>query len=229
MKLSPRLQMIADFVEKGSIVADIGTDHAYIPVYLVKNGIASKAIAADVNKGPLDSAKEYISKNKLNNMIETRLGDGLEVIQPGEVDTVIIAGMGGLLIRDILDNNKAITNSIKKLVLQPMVASQDLRRYLYSNGFKIEDEKLAREKDRFYEIFTVVHGYEEINNDVYYEIGKKLIENNDELLKDFLKKKINSIEKILENFDDEKTSKSEKRYQKLKKRHNDIMEVLNTL
>lgn len=229
MKLSPRLQTIADFVEKDKIVADIGTDHGYVPVYLLKNGISTKAIAGDVNEGPLKNAKEYIHKNQLSNKIETRLGDGLEVINPNEVDTVIIAGMGGLLIRDILEANKLITDSVDRFILQPMVASDDLRRYLHENGFRILDEKLAREKDRFYEIMVVEHGYESIDNELYYEIGKKLVENKDELLVDFLNKKVKAIEKILNNLKNRKSSQSIEKYRNIKEKYDNIMEVISKI
>ncbi|MTI49430.1 MAG: SAM-dependent methyltransferase [Firmicutes bacterium] len=229
MKLTPRLQAIADFIEKGSKIADIGTDHGYIPVYLVKNRICPMAIAADINEGPLNNAVDYIDKNNLSDKIEARLGSGLEILKEAEVDTAIIAGMGGLLIRDILEEDIKITRSIDRFILQPMVASDELRRYLYNNGYRITDEKLAREKDRFYEIMVVEHGKETIDREIYYEVGKKLVEKKDKLLKEFIDKKLYTTEKILKSLENRESIESNEKYEELKKRHNDLLEVIDIL
>ncbi|WP_202711122.1 tRNA (adenine(22)-N(1))-methyltransferase [Sporosalibacterium faouarense] len=229
MKLTPRLQAIADFIEKGSKIADIGTDHGYIPVYLVKNRICPMAIAADINEGPLNNAVDYIDKNNLSDKIEARLGSGLEILKEAEVDTAIIAGMGGLLIRDILEEDIKITRSIDRFILQPMVASDELRRYLYNNGYRITDEKLAREKDRFYEIMVVEHGEETIDREIYYEVGKKLVEKKDKLLKEFIDKKLYTTEKILKSLENRESIESNEKYEELKKRHNDLLEVIDIL
>ncbi|KNF09330.1 tRNA (adenine(22)-N(1))-methyltransferase TrmK [Gottschalkia purinilytica] len=229
MKLSPRLKAIASYVKKGDIVADIGTDHGYIPVYLVNNNISEKIIASDINEGPLNNAIEYIKKNKLQNEIDTRLGDGLNSINPNEVDTVIIAGMGGLLIAEILEESKEVTKSIKNFILQPMVAVDELRRYLYDNEFKIIDEKLAKEGDKLYHILYVQHGKDELEKEIYFEVGKKLIENKDELLEEFLKLKINKIEKILNNLQNQHKEKSRNKYIELKEKYSQYMEVLKSL
>lgn len=202
MKLTPRLQVIAEKVDKGSIVADIGTDHGYVPIYLIENKISTKVIAADINRGPLDNARKQILMYNFQDEIETRLGNGLDVIKPGEVDTLIIAGMGGLLIRDILMDNLDTTKSIEKLILQPMVAQADLRKWLLSNGFKIIDEQLAKEGHKYYEILVVVKGKDTVKEDIYYEIGAKLIEKQDPLLEGYIIKQIgiqHSILKSLEN------------------------------
>lgn len=202
MKLTPRLQTIAEKVDKGSIVADIGTDHGYIPIYLIENGISTKAIAADINKGPLDNARKQILLYNYQDKIETRLGNGLDVITLGEIDTIIIAGMGGLLIRDILTDNLATAKNAKKLILQPMVAQADLRKWLVDNGFKIIDEQLAKEGHKYYEILVAAEGDETVREDIYYEIGKKLIEKQDPLLEEYMRKQIDiqrSILKSLEN------------------------------
>ena len=141
--ITPRLKCIIDHT-KGNRIADIGTDHAYIPIYLVKNDLAEYVIAGDVRQGPVDIAKANVEKHKLSDKIEVRLGSGLSVIEKGEVDTVIIAGMGGQLISEILsaDTEKARECN---LVLQPMNAQYELRKYLISNGFSITDEDIAIE------------------------------------------------------------------------------------
>lgn len=229
MKLTPRLQAIADFVQMNSIAADIGTDHGYIPVYLVREKDCSKVIATDVNPGPLDNANGYIEKCGLKDKIEARLGNGLKPIKPGEVDTAIIAGMGGHLIIDILNDNLEITRSIDKLILQPMVASEELRRFLYENDMRIENEKLAKEKDKMYEIFTVVHGKEDMENPLYFEIGKKLIENKDQLLEEFILKKVREVEKVLKILENSQSPEALERYQALQKRYKSLMGVLKEI
>ncbi|NMA85718.1 MAG: SAM-dependent methyltransferase, partial [Tissierellia bacterium] len=152
MNLSNRLKKIADFVPNNSIVADIGCDHGYIPIYLIKNNISKKVIAVDISENSIEKTIENVKNNNLEEDIEIRIGDGLDKILPFEIDTVIIAGMGGLLIRDILDKDKVKTNTISNFILQPNIASKELREYLYENNFEIIDEELVKEGDKFYEI-----------------------------------------------------------------------------
>jgi len=227
MNLSPRLLEIAKMVDKDSIVADIGTDHGYIPVYLIENQISKKVIACDINEAPLQSAINYINTKKLNEKIDTRLGDGLSPINIGEVDTAIIAGMGGILITNILDDNKDIVKTIEKFILQPMIASSDLRKYLYKNNYKIIDEKLVREDNRFYEIIVAVHGKDEIKNNIYYEIGKKLIEKKDPLLKLYVEKKMKKTREILENIEKNSDKEKNQKYIELKKRLSKLEVIYN--
>lgn len=229
MKLTPRLQTIANYVQKNSIVADIGTDHGYIPVYLITNGICDKVIAADINQGPLNSAKNYIQKKGLTDKIDIRLGDGLKVLKPNEVNTAIIAGMGGLLINNILKESSNIAKTIDSFILQPMIAVEDLRRFLINNHFKIMDETLAKEGNKIYEIMYVEHGEGYVENDIYYEVGKKLIENKDPLLEEFLNKKLTKIEKIIKSLEKSQATEGRKKCQLLKDKHCKIMEVIRQL
>lgn len=157
MLLSERLQKIADCV-RAEAVADIGTDHGYIPIYCVQNGSCSRAIACDINAGPLKAAKENISAHGLADRIETRLSDGLEALLPNEADAIVIAGMGGFLIRDILIRGADKIGNNTVLILQPMVAAAELREYLCENGYDIFEEKLAREESKFYNILCVKKG-----------------------------------------------------------------------
>ena len=145
MKLTNRLRAIASKVKTQSIVADIGTDHAYIPVFLVAHSISNKVIACDINEGPLQRANNHIIQNNLQYKIETRLGSGLKVIKPNEVDTVIIAGMGGVLITEILQESVDIIKTVKRLILQPMVGQEVVRAWLNKNGYIIIDEELSKE------------------------------------------------------------------------------------
>ncbi len=198
MKLKPRLLAIAQLVKKNSIVADIGTDHGYVPAYLIQHQIAQKVIAADINRGPLNSAESTINAYRLEKYIETRLGSGLEVLLPGEVDTVIIAGMGGFLIRDLLIARPDIVQTVTTFILQPMVAQDELRKWLINNNFQIIEERLVKEDHRIYEIMVVQKGHQEIPDDLYYDIGVKLIENRDPLLQEFLLKHIQKNKVIIE-------------------------------
>lgn len=152
--ISPRLKAIADEVILTETAADIGTDHGYLPVYLVKRKGLSRVIAADVNQDPLNKACRVIQLYKLQSHIDLRLGNGLEVLEPGEASTIIIAGMGGVLISELLDKSPAIAQKAEKLILQPVQGTKELRRYLFKNGYEIINEKLIQEKHRFYVILS---------------------------------------------------------------------------
>lgn len=198
--MDPRLQAIADYVEKGELVADIGTDHGYIPIYLVGKGISPKIFATDVNPGPLENARKMVESQGMGKLIELGLGNGLEPIKKRSVDKIIIAGMGGLLIRDILVGGEEFVSEMNpRLVLQPMVAQPELRKWLKNNGYRIKSERLARDRGKFYEIMLVEKGKETGDNLVHDEIGIRMLEEKDPLLMDFVKHKIGKYETILEN------------------------------
>lgn len=209
MKLSPRMETIAGFVKEGTVIADIGTDHGYIPVELVKRGVVQKAIASDINEGPLENAREYVKENKLEDRIDIRLGGGLATVSPGEVEQAIVAGMGGALIVEILEESKEVSESIKSFVFQPMVGMVELRKYLYENGYRVVSEKLAREGEKFYQILLVEHGEEdEIGSDIYFEISAKLLESKDPILAEFLEYKIEKLKKIIDGMPENSTGKT---------------------
>lgn len=203
MKLTDRLLKIADLVTKGKKIADIGTDHGYIPVYLLNKGHVDFAILADVNKGPLENARSEVRHNNLTDKVDLRLGSGIEVLNENEVDEVIIAGMGGILISELLEAKKSVAHNLDKLILQPMQAQDELRKYLLNNGYEILDEVLVKEDFRIYEIIVAKYTSKNtaVDDEIYYEVGKKLIGNKDTLLNEFIDKKIfmyNSILKKLE-------------------------------
>lgn len=226
MRLSNRLLAIANQIPLNSIVADIGTDHGHIPAYLIKNKISKKVIGTDISKGSLDKIIEYVKELQFTDKIDTRLGDGLETIKPFEVDTVIIAGMGGLLIRDILEKDKEISNSIINFILQPMVASKELREYLVENNFQIIDEDLVKEDDKYYEIIHAKPGKTPIDKEIYYEISPILIRKRHPLLKEFIQYKINSAKKIIKELEGLETEKSKERYEELLEAIKEYKEVL---
>lgn len=150
MNLSPRLLKVADLVRNGVKIVDVGTDHAYLPAYLVMSGRVVSAIACDVADGPLANARDTVNKYRLQDRIELRLSDGLEEISPSEADDICICGMGGELIADIIDGAEWLKSSDKRLILQPMSAVDDLRIYLAQNGFELENEILVNDSGRIY-------------------------------------------------------------------------------
>lgn len=221
MKITKRLERVASHISKGSIVLDIGTDHGYIPVFLVKKGISPFAIAADVNKKPLDKAKELIAENKMNDKVETRLGSGFEIIKDGEVDEVIIAGMGGVLISDLITAAGEIPKKLKKLVLQPMQAQKELRKYLLKNGYEIIEEELVKEDGRIFEIIVVEYKGQDFSDgmeEIDFEISKKHRNQNNPLFIEFLERKIHEEESILEKIKGKETKEVNEKREICKKR-----------
>ena len=229
MKLTRRLKTIADLVPQGYSVADIGTDHGYLPVYLIKNRIAKKVIAVDINEGPLENAKKTIKNYKLEDYIQTRLGSGLSPIEPGEVDIVIIAGMGGLLIRDIFLDSRNVLGTVNKFILQPMVAQDELRKWLSQNDFKIVDEKLAKEGSKLYEILVVSKGEMKIQRNIYYEVGPKLIENKDPHIHEFIDGKLRKYTEILRTVENQYTIRAKEKLLECKEKIEELKELRGCL
>ena len=159
MELSIRLKTVAEAVTPGNRVADIGTDHGYVPIYLVKNNLSPGGIAMDVNKGPLEKAKEHIRAEKLSGKIATRLGNGLAPLEPGETDTVVIAGMGGDLICKILKAKPEFLIEGKELILQPQSEWFKVRQILKEYRYQIEKEWFLKEDGKYYVIIKAEPGW----------------------------------------------------------------------
>lgn len=152
---SVRLRKIKETIGSCTCLGDVGTDHALLPVYMIRDGQCSRAVASDLRKGPLAAAEKNIVRFGLKNKIELRLGSGLTVYHPSECDTIAIAGMGGLLIAQILADSPDIARSAERFILQPNTCQPELRRYLLENGFEILDEACAEEDRHTYLILTV--------------------------------------------------------------------------
>lgn len=193
IKLTPRLQSVADMVKPCRLVADIGTDHAYIPMYLVENEVAENAIASDVVDGPVKIAKENIAEQGLSSQIAVTKAYGLKAV--ADADVAVIAGMGGKLICDILKEDMAIAKGFDRMVLQPMTCQEDLRRFLHNNGFAIVEERLAKEDDKIYNILAIEKGEQVFEDEFYYYTGKFVFDNQDKLLGEYLHKKSEVIKK----------------------------------
>ena len=188
MPVSKRLMSIAGMIRRGATVADIGTDHAYLPVFLVNSGISSKAFACDIGDGPLENARWNIEKNNVKNVI-LRKGDGLNAVNPNEADTFVIAGMGGDLIARILDSSPWVKSPRYELVLQPMTAVEDLREYLLKNGFNIVLERAVTSQNRTYTVMKVqFDGIERQCDALFYYVGR-LSENLGEAEIAYIKRK----------------------------------------
>lgn len=153
--LSARLACVASLVSAGARVADIGSDHAYLPAALVLDGKIDFAIAGEVVKGPYENAVHEIKDHQLEGQVIPRLADGLAAIEPADkVDTITIAGMGGSLIASILEKDKNKLTGIKRLVLQPNVGESQLREWLMNNHYQIMNEKIIEEDNHIYEIIV---------------------------------------------------------------------------
>ncbi len=157
-ELSPRLKMVGELVPAGARLADVGTDHAYLPAALILEGKIPWAIAADLRQGPLDRARATVREYGLTGKVAFRLCDGLSGIRPDEVDAVAVAGMGGETIAAILSAAPWTRERDLPLILQPMSSFPDLREWLQKNGFSIQEEGLAREGDTIYTAMLVRAG-----------------------------------------------------------------------
>ena len=225
--LTERLKCIASLV-KCDTAADIGTDHAYIPIELVKSERAKKVIASDVREGPIKIAAANISKYGLTDKIETRLGSGLSVLKKGEADNIIIAGMGGELICEIIKKDTE-TARAAKLILQPMNYQYELRKYLIENDFTIETEDIACEGHRVYNILVVKNGRQKkYENDIEYHFPTFLLKNKN--FKFLYEKKEREFKKIItgieisKNYDKEKLNYYKECLEQLKKYRKDLTE-----
>ena len=229
MELSNRLKAISEFVDSNSIIADIGTDHGYIPIYLAKMGKIKYAIACDINKGPLEKANKNIKQYKLENKIETRLSDGLEKLQEHEVDTIIIAGMGGMLISKILSDKVNVIKSTKKLILSPHSDVKQVRLKLHELSFKIINETMIKEDGKYYNIIIAMNGEEKKYNEIEYKFGKILIQQNLPLLKEYLQNKEMKYLNVVNSLDFQDTTNAVKRKSEIQKEIETIREVLKCL
>lgn len=201
MEISYRLNKIAEKVAINGIIADIGTDHAYIPIFLYKNNKIKGAIACDISKGSLKKAIDNINKYNLQNNIQTRLANGLEKITLNDnIDTIIIAGMGGMLMIDILEKGINIANNSKQLILQPQKDIDKVRKYLHKNGFKITDDEILKDDGKYYTIITATKGKEDtLYKKEQYIFGKFEIENKSPILKEYIEEQLYKMEIVLKN------------------------------
>lgn len=195
-KLTDRLQLIYDEISAGETVADIGTDHGFLPLALIKSGKSPHVIMSDISEGSLAKCREnceaFSAYSEKKEAFDIRLGSGLEVISPSEVDTVVIAGMGGMLIMELMGNDPYLSHSIKKFILQPRRHIGRLRYWLLDNNYRIAKESLVRESRFIWPILTVVPGNRALmansdSSDVEYEYPLTLLYFRNELTEEYLR------------------------------------------
>ncbi len=209
--LTERLLKVKNLVEKSNIVLDVGTDHGYVPISLITEKRAVKVIAADINEGPLKNADKNIRLAGLSDFIELRLGSGLAPLQKGEADTVIIAGMGGILIADILKESYEKAIAVNKLILQPMYSQEVLRKYLAENGFEIIKEYLVRENEKIYNIIEAKPGIgkRSYDKECFLKFGHPEVLDRDETYFMYIEKRKNHLIKLYESLKKAKQPKEE--------------------
>lgn len=228
MQLSHRLDTIASCVKAGSSVIDVGTDHAYIPIYLIKNNIVQSCIATDIHKGPLEKANRNVKRYKIES-IDLRLTNGLRGIEKGKADTLIIAGMGGYLTRDILAQDLELVQTMNQLILQPQQDICQVRRFLHSIHFKIQNEIFIKDEDKYYTIIIAIPGYEKYENAYEYNYGKLLIEQKTELFKTYMLEKHQKLSAIYQHLSQGQSPYIERRKQELKEEltiHEEVMKCI---
>lgn len=223
MNLSKRLETIVSFIESNMKVADIGTDHGYIPIYLIENKLSDFVIASDINKGPIDTIQRNLKEYNITSGIETRLGGGLKPLKPKEVDIAIIAGMGGNLISEIIESSLETSKNLKYMILQPAQHQEVLRKYLLDNGFKILEENVVLDASKYYHTLKVGVGIDKpYTKEVYLYTGRGELEAKSEDFKGYINNKIESIEKII-GFAEK--SKDKSRHENLKNLLKEFKEV----
>ncbi len=173
-------------ITPGLTVADIGCDHAYLPIYLAREGISPCVIACDINTGPVERAQENIEDVELTGRIEVRQGDGLSVIRPGEAGCVVLAGMGGNLMIRILTEGAAVLGHVSEIVLEPQSDVSRVRHFLQDEGWHIISENMISEEGKFYPIIKAIPGSMNWDKEVYFRYGKILLREENPVLHEFL-------------------------------------------
>ncbi len=224
MMLSERMRAVAALVPQAECLADVGTDHAYLPISLVQQGRVRRAVAMDVNEGPLLRASAHIGEAGLGDRIGVRLSDGLTALKPGEADVVLIAGMGGPLTvrilkmgRGILENEDGADNCVKYLVLQPQSEIGDVRSYISGQGWKICREDMVLEDGKFYPMMEAERGQEDLT-ELQLAYGPRLLEEKDEVLYAFLRREEQTLLHVAEGLGKAETERQKARLLEVKTR-----------
>ncbi|WP_066647939.1 tRNA (adenine(22)-N(1))-methyltransferase [Christensenella timonensis] len=198
-KLSQRMRAIIEMAGKGKTAADIGCDHGMVAQALIREGLADRVIACDISEKSLQKTIDLARQNGWSDQLDARCGDGLSRLTEDEADVIIIAGMGGLLIRQILAQNIRVAQSAKKLVLVPHGSEYELRSFLFGNGFTIVDEDIVREGDHYYQLICAAKGREYCGDELQLMFGRRLLEKNEPLFRQYLKNRDSEFKNIIEN------------------------------
>jgi tRNA (adenine22-N1)-methyltransferase len=229
MQLSIRMQRLASMVEPGNRLADVGTDHGYIPIALVQEGKIPSAIAMDVNAGPLKRADEHIQAFGLDTYIATRLSDGLVKLKPGEADTVLIAGMGGQLTVRILSGGAHCLDTVKELILQPQSEIFLVRRWLAEHDFRILEEDIVLEEGKYYPMMKAVHGRpgKMDEAELYYGVAK--LQKSRVVWAAYLKRELKKRDQILTALGKSSQARTTQRVQEMEKEKARILRALEQM
>jgi tRNA (adenine22-N1)-methyltransferase len=230
-KLSKRLETVVSFIPKGSRIADIGSDHAYLPCYAVDRGIAVSGIAGEVAEGPFQSAVKQVKYSQLEEVIAVRKGDGLEVLSPNETDCITIAGMGGPLIASILEKGKEKLEGVSRLILQPNVGAISIRKWLLENGWELKAERILEEDQKIYEILSADKGNPEApykNMESELLLGPFLLKENSSVFKRKWEQELKQWKNIIEKMKSaEDTRELREKKLQIQKKINIVEEVLD--
>ena len=235
IELSKRMQSVADMIQPCDAVGDIGCDHAFVSIYLVEQRRAKRVIASDVRRGPIAIAKRNIEAMNLSDQIEIRMGDGLDTIVPGEVNAVVLAGMGGMLMIDILERGEEVVTRCDQLVLQPQSDIEKVRRYLAEKGYHLADEQMLIDAGKYYNLLDVrVH--EMVQKDEYdcskladdwcYMYGGSLLRKKDPVLRSWLVKRRDTTAGLINSLSGKNTENAAKRLKTVKAEQKTICAVL---
>ncbi len=194
-----RLQTLCEMVSAGKTLADIGTDHAFLPIELVREGKTPSALALDIGEGPLLAAKEHIMEAALQDRIKTRISDGFQALLSGEAETAVIAGMGGALIIRILSAKDPRTLGIEELVLGPQSEEKEVRRFLQENGYRMTDERYVEEDGKFYVLIKAENGEEPALSEAEERFGRVALQKKDPLCRRWLEKRKRVLNEILDS------------------------------
>lgn len=193
IKLSPRMMMAADMVRRGHVLCDVGTDHAYLPSYLIINGLCPSALACDIGRGPLDNARKTVESLGLEEKIALRLSDGLDEVRPEEADDFVFCGMGGTLMAELLGRAEWLKNEDKRIIAQPMTHAEDVRRFFVENGFEIAEEKTCRDSGHIYVAMSAVYTGKSVTYPVSYIYCGRLPENPCAENAEFIEKQLSRL------------------------------------
>ena len=229
LELSKRLQAVADMVTPGMRLADGGTDHGYIPIYLVEKRLIPSAIAMDINEGPLKRAEEHIQEYGLSDRIETRLSDGLKNLKREEADTMIAAGMGGGLVIRILSDSRNVAESMQEMILQPQSEISRVREYLLAQHYSIVEENIVLEDGKYYPMMKVVpqgNVETETYEEAELEFGRILLQKAHPVLRQFLEREIVINTQIRENLSVRDSDRAKERMGEIDRRIKKMEEIL---
>lgn len=196
MKINNRLKQIGDLVDANSFCLDVGCDHAFLDIYLVKQNKNIKAIASDVAEGPLEQARQNVKRERLESKIEIKLGDGLDTYIDG-VDTIIISGMGGRGMIGIFKRHLDVLRKVKTIIVSPNNYQEDVKRFLCKNGFDIEEEIMVKEKKFIYQIIKLCKGKKKYTKKEYF-FGPVFLKNKDRLFEEYYTRELKSREILLQ-------------------------------